>query len=135
MSTTYTSRAIMLYLVDSYRWSSMPASEDEICNVLIMSAQTARKGIDELIRSGEIDVCRKDGKSLYLPSKEFLDGKPCVPRVVTKTPADVEELKRQWSEDPHWDLAETEGFEAHREELAEEISSMEYAITLSMEEK
>lgn len=31
----------------------------------------------------------------------------------------VENLKKNWTHDPCWDLAETEGFEEHREELAE----------------
>lgn len=32
---------------------------------------------------------------------------------------EVEALKRSWRSDPHWDLAETEGFEEHREELSQ----------------
>jgi hypothetical protein len=36
-----------------------------------------------------------------------------------KTRAEVETLKRNWSEDPCWDIEDTEGFEDHREELAE----------------
>lgn len=35
-----------------------------------------------------------------------------------KTPAEIEELKRQWREDPCWDIETTEGFEDHFEELA-----------------
>ncbi|MCO6414077.1 MAG: hypothetical protein J5I92_15165 [Thiogranum sp.] len=31
----------------------------------------------------------------------------------------VEQLKKEWLEGPYWDLAETEGFEAYRYELAE----------------
>lgn len=31
---------------------------------------------------------------------------------------DVEDLKRNWRQDPCWDLADTDGFEAYREELA-----------------
>ncbi|NEX60168.1 hypothetical protein [Noviherbaspirillum galbum] len=38
--------------------------------------------------------------------------------VVEKTREEVEALKRNWQEDPCWDLGETEGFEAHRAELA-----------------
>ena len=30
---------------------------------------------------------------------------------------EVEDLKRQWYRDPAWDIEETEGFEAHRDEL------------------
>jgi hypothetical protein len=33
------------------------------------------------------------------------------------TREDVEELKYKWQCDPEWDLAETEGFEAFRDEL------------------
>lgn len=32
---------------------------------------------------------------------------------------EIEYLKGQWEADPCWDLEETEGFELHREELAE----------------
>jgi hypothetical protein len=34
-----------------------------------------------------------------------------------KTRAEVDELKAQWLADPVWDLEETPGFEAHRQEL------------------
>ena len=34
-----------------------------------------------------------------------------------RTEAEIEDLKRQWERDPIWDIEETEGFEAHREEL------------------
>lgn len=34
-----------------------------------------------------------------------------------KTREDVEKLKRDWQADPCWDLAETDGFEAYRDEL------------------
>lgn len=30
---------------------------------------------------------------------------------------DIEELKRQWKNDPCWDIYDTAGFEAHRDEL------------------
>jgi uncharacterized protein YPO0396 len=33
------------------------------------------------------------------------------------TPAQIEQLKKSWSQDPHWDLENTRGFEDHREEL------------------
>lgn len=35
----------------------------------------------------------------------------------TAPPITVEELKRQWLGDPCWDIEDTEGFEAHRDEL------------------
>lgn len=34
-----------------------------------------------------------------------------------KTDRELDALKRQWQEDPHWDIEETEGFEFHRESL------------------
>lgn len=34
-----------------------------------------------------------------------------------KTTEEIAELKRQWLPDPHWDIEETEGFEAHHSEL------------------
>jgi hypothetical protein len=37
----------------------------------------------------------------------------------TKSPAEVEELKRQWLADPCWDIEGTPGFEAHAAELIE----------------
>jgi hypothetical protein len=33
------------------------------------------------------------------------------------TGADIAELKSQWRRDPCWDIEETAGFEAHRDEL------------------
>ena len=35
----------------------------------------------------------------------------------TKTRAKIDVLKRQWEDDPCWDIETTEGFEANREEL------------------
>lgn len=37
--------------------------------------------------------------------------------IPTKTQAEIEDLKKQWLSDPCWDIAHTEGFEAHAEEL------------------
>lgn len=37
--------------------------------------------------------------------------------VSTKTREDVEGLKYQWRCDPEWNIEETKGYEAHREEL------------------
>lgn len=34
-----------------------------------------------------------------------------------KTKAEIDELKRNWSNDPIWDIEETEGFDDHWEEL------------------
>lgn len=34
-----------------------------------------------------------------------------------KTTEEIEDLKRQWLDDPCWDIADTKGFEAHKEEL------------------
>lgn len=36
-----------------------------------------------------------------------------------KTREDIERLKRDWRNDPCWDIADTPGFEDHRDELAE----------------
>jgi hypothetical protein len=35
-----------------------------------------------------------------------------------RSPKEIEDLKRQWRSDPIWDIEDSEGFEAHREELA-----------------
>lgn len=35
-----------------------------------------------------------------------------------KTPEEIEALKWNWVNDPCWDIEDTEGFEAHRDELA-----------------
>jgi hypothetical protein len=35
-----------------------------------------------------------------------------------RTPEEIELLKSNWLKDPCWDIEETEGFEAHRDELA-----------------
>jgi hypothetical protein len=35
----------------------------------------------------------------------------------TKTPQEISALKKDWESDPCWDIEDTEGFEAHREEL------------------
>ena len=34
-----------------------------------------------------------------------------------RTPEEIEALKKNWLQDPCWDIEDTEGFEAHREEL------------------
>ena len=40
------------------------------------------------------------------------------PTITRKTDHEIEILKRQWQADPCWDIEDTEGFEAHRQELA-----------------
>lgn len=35
-----------------------------------------------------------------------------------RSPKEVEDLKNQWRADPHWDIEDTEGFDAHRDELS-----------------
>lgn len=112
--------AIRMYLLDYHKHICHPASIDKICEALIVSKWTARKNLKILLEAGEIETITPYGnRKLYYPSKELLDGKPCRPRIVEKTPAEVEELKKDWLDDPHWDLAKTPGFNAHREELAE----------------
>lgn len=34
-----------------------------------------------------------------------------------RTPEEIEALKKNWLQDPCWDIEDTEGFEAHRDEL------------------
>ena len=34
-----------------------------------------------------------------------------------RTPAELEALKAKWLEEPYWVIEDTEGFEAHRDEL------------------
>lgn len=34
-----------------------------------------------------------------------------------KNPEEIEDLKTNWKNDPCWDIEETEGFEAHKDEL------------------
>ena len=43
----------------------------------------------------------------------------------TRTPLEIEKLKHQWCMDPIWDIDDTEGFEAHKEELTAYRLSME----------
>lgn len=43
----------------------------------------------------------------------------------TRTQEEIADLKRSWRNDPCWDIYETEGFEAHREELKEYQATME----------
>lgn len=33
------------------------------------------------------------------------------------TPEQIDALKQSWLSDPHWDIEDAEGFEAHRDEL------------------
>lgn len=47
-----------------------------------------------------------------------MNRKPTDHKGGTATREDVEDLKRNWQQDPCWDLADTEGFEEYREELA-----------------
>lgn len=35
----------------------------------------------------------------------------------TRSTSELDELKKTWKSDPHWDIEHTEGFEAHTEEL------------------
>ena len=44
----------------------------------------------------------------------------------TKTKKAIDKLKRSWESDPCWDIEDTEGFEAHREELAKYRKEMEH---------
>jgi predicted RNase H-like nuclease (RuvC/YqgF family) len=42
-----------------------------------------------------------------------------------KTRKEIDHLKASWTHDPCWDLADTEGFEDHREELSDYQEKME----------
>lgn len=46
-----------------------------------------------------------------------------------RTRDEIDALKRDWQRDPCWDIEETEGFEAHREELEEFHAEMEAVWT------
>jgi len=35
----------------------------------------------------------------------------------TRTPEEIDQLKKSWLADPNWDIEDSDGFEAHREEL------------------
>lgn len=37
--------------------------------------------------------------------------------IARKTPEEIEALKKSWVNDPCWDIEDSEGFEAHKEEL------------------
>lgn len=50
---------------------------------------------------------------------------PAVAPATSKTPAEIAALKRNWLADPCWDIEDTEGFEAHRDELQEWRFSLE----------
>ncbi len=49
----------------------------------------------------------------YLAQQAEYADDPPTPR----TAAEIADLKHQWQTDPHWDIEETEGFEAHYQEL------------------
>lgn len=59
---------------------------------------------------------------------------------MAKTKDEIDKLKRSWADDPSWDLEETEGFEAHREDLlsfrrfveTERLAQREMAIQAGM---
>ena len=52
-----------------------------------------------------------------------------------RTLREVDDLKRSWSRDPHWDIETTEGFEAHREELLAYASERTAQWTREREER
>lgn len=61
--------------------------------------------VDEYYSMGEIN----EYHYLQRLAREHVNGR--------RTNADVEALKRSWFNDPHWDIEDTEGFEAHYDEL------------------
>jgi len=52
-----------------------------------------------------------------------------------KTHTEIIELKRQWENDPCWDIETTEGFEDHKQELLEHRVMKEYEWKLKEEER
>lgn len=52
-----------------------------------------------------------------------------------KSRKEIEELKRQWENDPCWDLYDTEGFEEYMEELKEHQERMESIWDKKIKEK
>lgn len=86
------------------------------------------------IRGGEVVHAIRDhgysicGVKVERTGEPFTPGMPfacerCLRGMVVHPPAerareDVEALKADWLSDPQWDIEHTEGFEAHREELA-----------------
>lgn len=46
-----------------------------------------------------------------------------------KTKQDIENLKRQWLNDPCWDIEDTEGFEDYKKEL------LEYRLSIETEKR
>jgi len=55
--------------------------------------------------------------------------------MATRTKAEIDELKEQWSDDPCWDIYETEGFEEHAEELLAYQEMAEMAWQVAEEER
>ena len=49
--------------------------------------------------------------------KRVSDNKKEEGKMTEKTREEIEALKRSWHIDPCWDIEDTEGFEAHKEEL------------------
>jgi hypothetical protein len=50
-----------------------------------------------------------------------------------KTRKEIDHLKANWTHDPCWDLADTEGFEDHREELLDYQTKMQEQWVLHRE--
>lgn len=75
--------------------------------------------------AGEILLVCNCGAEWYSAATEAANFTPATETPATpadsiatyKTLQEIQELKRNWLSDPIWDLEETEGFEAHREEL------------------
>ncbi|MFC3692191.1 hypothetical protein [Chenggangzhangella methanolivorans] len=57
-----------------------------------------------------------DGRSTVIQQGEPVVLSDDAPKPM-KTREEVEDLKVQWRGDPAWDIGDTEGFEAHRDEL------------------
>lgn len=56
-------------------------------------------------------------------------------QIPTATRDEIEALKAAWREDPSWDIADTEGFEAHCDELAAYQREQEALWTQAREQR
>ena len=50
-------------------------------------------------------------------SKPNTQGRTTIENNQIKTPSEIAALKMDWKQDPCWDIEDTEGFEAHYDEL------------------
>lgn len=58
-----------------------------------------------------------------------------IEEVYRRPEADIEKLKQNWKKDPCWDLCDTDGFEAHKEDLKAYQDEMEQVWEQEREHK